>query len=329
VPVDGTDLRKRIKIYAGINEHKTIEDRKKHAETVIASLDIYNYHRKEKQQPQHTILHEAIQHKYLRKSGVKHYETHLHNFLEWFKKLPEACTVEDAKRFIDHLLSKGLNNTTVNHYKTSLRTLYKYAVEKNYLPDNPFREIKKLPENKQSKMYFTDAQVSEIKQYLAKHDEELWLACSFIYYCFIRPNELRQLQIQHVDFYRMKIKVPGLIAKNGKTQIVEIPKPFQDKLLVISKRKPAQYLLGNGNDMLGTNNLSKRFRKALDSMGYDHRYSLYSFKHTGALKFVTHTKDIKALQLQLRHHSLDMVNEYLNNMGAIDNDEVRNNFPAI
>lgn len=33
--------------------------------------------------------------------------------------------------------------------------------------------------------------------------------------------------------------------------------------------------------------------------------------------------------MQLRHHSLDMVNEYLKNLGVMDSDELKSLFPAI
>ncbi len=39
--------------------------------------------------------------------------------------------------------------------------------------------------------------------------------------------------------------------------------------------------------------------------------------------------NIKYLQMQLRDHSMDMLNEYLKNLGVMDSDRIRDLFPAI
>lgn len=59
------------------------------------------------------------------------------------------------------------------------------------------------------------------------------------------------------------------------------------------------------------------------------RYGFYSWKHTGAVMAVKGGINIKDLQLQLRHHSLDMVNEYLKNLGVTDSERLLNHFPGI
>jgi integrase len=245
-------------------------------------------------------------------------------------KSPELCTSEDANNYLKYLLLDGNSHTTVNHKKTTLKSLYEWCVKEKYLKKNPFENIKKLAENKQSKMFFTSAEIAMIKNYLTATTPEVWMACQFLYYCFIRPNELRQLKSKDIDFNRMKITVPGLVAKNKKTQTVEIPLPFQHEIKNnFGHKAPGEYLLGNGKEILPANKIAKIFRDCLNALGFDNRYSLYSFKHTGVVMFYTATKDIKATQLQLRHSSLDVVNEYLKNLGCFDNDSVRNNFPAI
>jgi len=41
------------------------------------------------------------------------------------------------------------------------------------------------------------------------------------------------------------------------------------------------------------------------------------------------TKDIKGLKEQGRWHSLDIVNEYLKNLGALGNEKLSKSFPSI
>jgi len=79
----------------------------------------------------------------------------------------------------------------------------------------------------------------------------------------------------------------------------------------------------------GKNTMGKRFRLVLDGLGYGKEYQVYSWKHTGAVACVLAGIGLKALQSQLRHHSLDQVNEYLRQLGVGDFENLRRDFPAL
>ncbi len=332
-PVPGTNLRKRKKCHGRINSFKTIQERIARANDVISELRANNFYYKDRsdKQPEQseTILHKAIAEKSLRRHAKRFYTTHVRVFLKWLNAKPQSCNVYNAKEFLKHLANKGRSNTTINHYRNTLRTLYAQVVDEGKMKENPFAKIKKLPESRQSQRAFTPAQVERIKQHLMKHDRELWMVCQWIFYCFIRPNELKQLKVKDIDFYNMTITIPGSISKNRKTQTVVIPEPFYADVNMLAKFHPERYIIGNGSEQVGDTNLGERFRKVCSELYFPKGYSLYSFKHTGAMWFAQKTKDVKALQRQLRHHSLDMVNEYLKNMNALDNEVVRFEFPAI
>lgn len=334
VPVPGTDLRRRIKKYGKINYAKTVTERLSRTEAFMKTVDVYDIpptlREKAKEIAENNLLHTAIEHRWLRPSSKKFYKSHVKHFCKWLNKLPEKCTGADAHNYLKNLLENGQSHTTVNHKKTTLKSLYAWLVEEKHIKINPFEKIKKLAENKQSKMFFTSAEIASIKEYLTATTPDVWMACQFLFYCFIRPNELRQLKVKDIDFNRMKITVPGEVAKNKKTQMVEIPFPFQQQIINHYKGKDTNnYLMGNGEEKLPSNHIAKVFRDCLNALGFDTRYRLYSFKHTGVVMFYQATKDIKATQMQLRHSSLGVVNEYLKNLGCFDNDSVRNNFPAI
>ena len=53
-----------------------------------------------------------------------------------------------------------------------------------------------------------------------------------------------------------------------------------------------------------------------------------SWKHTGAGTFVKNNGNLKDLQTQLRHHSLDQVNDYLKDMGVYQSEFIKN-LPSI
>ena len=158
----------------------------------------------------------------------------------------------------------------------------------------------------------------------------LWIACLLQYYCFIRPNELRQLKVEFVNLHATYIEIPGLVSKNRKTQRVAIPNGLLSELNFLMQCEPEHFIFGGpGPESPGRDYLSKAHRRVLKALNIKGRYGFYSWKHTGAVKAYKAGINMKDLQLQLRHHSLDMVNEYLKNLGVMDSDRIKNQFPAI
>jgi L-asparaginase II len=63
--------------------------------------------------------------------------------------------------------------------------------------------------------------------------------------------------------------------------------------------------------------------------GLSDTHNFCSWKHTGVIAASQSGINMKDLQMQLRHHSLDMVNEYLKQLGVIDSVALRENFPTL
>lgn len=82
--------------------------------------------------------------------------------------------------------------------------------------------------------------------------------------------------------------------------------------------------------MYGSGTMYRRHVRALAACGLNNQgYTLYSWKHTGAVAAAKSNIPIKQLQLQLRHHSLDQVDQYLRQMGVSDLREIAADFPPM
>jgi len=97
----------------------------------------------------------------------------------------------------------------------------------------------------------------------------------------------------------------------------------------IESYEPDEPIFKVKNKFVTCDYLSKLHRKVLTVLGIKGRYGFYSWKHTGAVKSIQARINAKELQMQLRHHSLDMVNEYLKNLGIMDADGIKHKFPMI
>jgi integrase len=57
--------------------------------------------------------------------------------------------------------------------------------------------------------------------------------------------------------------------------------------------------------------------------------TLYSWKHTGVVQAYKNGVDIKAIQLQCRHYSIEQTDVYLKSLGFVENTPFLNGIPEI
>jgi integrase len=325
-----TGKNKRKKIYGRLNRIEAVEDRILEAERIIKQLA-----GKGVKNASTSILHRVIdQNKYLwRGKTYKGYKSIVDLFHEWLKHENDAeITPTVARAFLQWLKQSGKSNTTVRNYKIRLCALYNLAYRDSD-KKNPFTGITTIKPTPTSLMFFNRRQIEAIKQYCVENNPQLWLAIQLLYYCFIRPGEMRFLKVSDVNIENQFIELRAAISKNKKTQKVAIPQQLLGALGEIVKSPGSCYIFtkaGCPGVMPVTHNyFNTAHRKVLKAVGITGRYAFYSWKHTGAVACVKSGMHIKDLQLQLRHHSLDMVNEYLKGLGVMDSTDLKMNFPGI
>lgn len=339
IPVNNGTSHKRIKVSDGINRLKTVEERIKYAENLILKIKDGSYSKKYNSKSNGSVLSKALNLKRnsRNKKTISAYENHLDIYLKFLKSIGKhELNVKkiDAEEFKIYLINIGLSGKTIKNYLSSIKALYNKHIDVNEIYNfrNPFQNLENITVASKSKMWFNDFQIEKVKNYLIRSKQyDLWLACQLQYYCFIRPNELRQLKASHFNLNAGYIEITSDISKNNKTQKVSIPNSFYQNLEFIDKMKPNQYIFPSKRmgKCIGRNTFTKKHNKALKTVGINGNYSLYSWKHTGVVKSVKNGIYIKDLQLQLRHSSLDMVNEYLKDLGILDLDRIKDVFPGI
>jgi len=314
---------KRQRVYRGINEFKTYDER------LIALKRLKN-----------EIAMEGVP--LIKPLKVKVYEVLADNKPVWRKKTYQTIkskvdiffswcgdrpiTNELIKDFFKYL-KESRYCTTYNTYHQKLRQMFREAGYE-YLFDG----VNSVKEYRRPARYFQPHQIERLKMIIKEKNPDLWLFIQFIYYCFIRPGELRHLKASDILFEESQIIIRSEVSKNRKTQYIAIPRAFRFELDFIKNKMPNDYIFPSTNDAskpIGLNTMSTRHRTILRDLGFGHEYKLYSWKHTGAVQAVKAGVSVKELQMQLRHHSLDQVNEYLRQMGVTDMTNLKLDFPAI
>jgi integrase len=355
---------KRIKVYKltddshySLNKFKTEAERRKYAERIIAQIC--------SNKAEVLTAEQAIEIVDTSKHGnrsitsilfvcllenQRHYKKKTYQtmyckvklFDEYCRMVKIKMTISDnqVNGFFDYLKRKKRSNATINAYRGILSSLYNIAIEKKYIKAtaNPFKAQKILKEQRQGCKPFSNKQKRELKEYISTNDPILWVCCQLLYYCFIRPGEIRLLKVGDIDLENYKILIRASISKNKKSEYVSIPYVFAERLkaLGIEEMNTGLYLIGK--DHIGSstptaeNALAKRHLRILKKKGYDTGYgefAFYGWKHTGVIAAVKAGINLRELQLQLRHHSLDEMQHYLRNLGISDSQQVLNQFPEI
>jgi site-specific recombinase XerD len=235
---------------------------------------------------------------------------------------------------------KGVSNRTRNNYKIWLDTVLNYLVKRKVLDENPAKTISKLRVSNSSHVPYTDKQAKKLKDYLREKDPQMFLFCAFIYFTLARPKEIQLLKIRDIRGNKLlisaQVEVKGQkkqLSKNHKSQFVIIPDGLRQLLeeFKILEYNGDFFIFGNGGEPgpvpYSKHYSTKRFKPHLDAIGFTGGQTLYSWKHTGAIKLYQATKDMKKVQRQCRHWSITETDNYLRDLGMFEDDEVEFNFP--
>lgn len=314
---------RRIRRYGDINQQETAAGKQKAAELLIAQL-------KAEAKRKVTRAEEAVR-KYIQDSSpnwsqrtVEQYESVTNVMFEHLagRELTQA-TLEE---FLQSIRNKR-HPTTYNKYIAILQRLLKESGHAFFFSNIPKAKAISTPAR-----YFQRHQARLLLKHIEEKDKELGLFVRFIYYCFLRPKETRLLKVGDILLEEGEIRVPGDISKNSKTQFVVIPDPFLESLNFLYDYSPGDYIFPSPVDAskpISKNNMYNRHKAILDELNFGDGYTLYSWKHTGAVAAAKAGISVKELQLQLRHHSLDETDKYLRQMGVKDLSKLKEKFPCI
>jgi integrase len=287
--------------------------------------------------------HLAIKAKTLKDRAYETYQSNARTFEEFLKsksllKKPlRNFGVDQAHAYADWiLLEKKLSNKSHNKHKGFASGIFNEFVDREIIPKNPFKKIKKLRTTQGKHRVFSSAQIKEFRQLCVQHnDDATWFFVCFIYYTFMRPHEeARMVKVQ--DIGEKTILVTEINAKMSRVRHVMIPPPLEEML---QKRRirdyPPHYYVFSHNGtpspkLVGDSYWYRRHTKFMKLMGlYGFDFDLYGWKHTGATALFKATKDLMLVQEQCGHSDVKQTVEYLRDLGVLYYESQIEKFPAI
>ncbi len=338
-----------------VNHYTTSQERKRYANRMICEINELldeGYHididkpiENGEEERKSFTLAEAIQYALkvkrpsIRETSYASYKSTIKKFLVWAKD-NRIATMDvayfDKLRaiyFDDYLLVHcSYSARTVNGDISYLKSFFQVLVDREIITNNPFHKIKKHKEaSSRRNLAFNENQIRKIKRIIEIKDKQLWLFIQFIYYCYLRPNEVRQLKFRHIQLGKRQIFIPGHISKNGRDGYVTIPETFSrelEKSGIFNTHNDYVFQRKNEIKPVSKNVMGGRYRKLVKDLNLSRDYTLYSWKHSGVVAAYNAGVDIKTLQKQCRHQSLEQTDIYLKSLG-LDENKAINKIPEL
>ena len=250
---------------------------------------------------------------------VKSYKTDLNEFLKYCNDNDRLELAKITERFLKTYLmilnEKELDKRSISRKLAAIRSMYKFAFQKNYIDENPVsfiqnpKSIRKLPEVVSTNLILDTyklADESEEKPEIVKAIFEL------LYGCALRASELCDLKISDLNKNKMQLKVLG---KGNKTRII----PIGDKSLVVIndylEKNPVisnnDYLIRTKkNDKLYPRLVHRMINKYLTKVSDIKKKSPHILRHSAATHMLDNGADLRAVKEILGHENLSTTQIY-------------------
>lgn len=239
-----------------------------------------------------------------------------------------------AQEYLDSLKrDSGYANRTFNNHLMALKNVFKMMLKREYIISNPFESFDYLQVEEATIIAYTDTELAYIASTLPQYNFRLWLVAQLVYYCFLRPQEIVRLRFGDVDLVRRQIRLGGRQTKNKKSQLVDIPDPLVEELQKIEWMPADQYLFSRklqpGTVEIAQTRIDRFWDEYRKYVNLPLDKTIYAMKHTGAGRLADAGVDMRSIQLQMRHHSLDETQRYLDRFRRTPNEKLRTMFPRL
>lgn len=275
---------------------------------------------------------------HLKKKTVNSYHSRAHVFLGWVRDVAKIDTIaidkftpEHAKSYLQWAKKELKNqNGEINNKREYLKNLFQHLInETKIITENPIKNVKRLKELEKRRATFSTEHLRAMWLYFREHDKELYFASKFIFYAFIRPDELRNLKISDID-----LRAKKLVVRDGKGGLgyIEITPPLWDLIaeMELSARAANELVFQNTK---GQKIYENRWGKVFLAYRIKHKlpdeYVFYCFKHTGVREHFLAGNNLLWIKKQCRHKELATTLIYLQTGLGLDTDNGYNYIPPL
>jgi integrase len=231
--------------------------------------------------------------------------------------------------------TRRIGPKSINEYNVLMRSFFDWLIQQKLLAKNPFRGIKKLKADTVKPRIYNREMLARISEEAKLSDPQMLMVIRILFNCFIRPKEIRNIKLGHIDFHSGMITVPANIAKDHEERHVDVPFYILDEMKRLGFHKlPQHFYLVTSQKKPGARPVSKnylylRFRKIRQRLEISTDYKFYALKHTGMVELKLSGADWFDIRNQAGHASLDQTIEYTTELMKEGSRHIRERAPQI
>lgn len=246
----------------------------------------------------------------------------------------EQFSRHHALMFLDWLVDHyNISNRTRNNHLSTVKSIFNFMISRDWIQVNPFSRVAKLPTRETQVRLYSREDLHKIEKHLPGYNYDLYIIAMLVYYCALRPQEIVRLKRMHFNSLESGvIAITGDISKNTKSQAIAVPKAFVADLQKKDWNFPANYYVFSrqmhpGIYKIAPTRIAEAWRAFCRKYKIPDEMKLYDLKHTGGGMAVEAGINVRDIQLQMRHSSLNITEQYLKKFANTASDNLIDNFP--
>ncbi len=236
----------------------------------------------------------------------------------------ENVTKRTVRRYLSHLHEKSASVKTIHRRLSSLRSFFKFAIQKKLVTDSPLEEISSPKKERRLPVCIGYAQVEhlfaqpDLSTYLGLRDRAIM---ELLYSSGLRLSEIVGLNRRDFDEEQLTLQIFGKGKKQRMGPITETASGWIQKYLDSPERgldtkehhgeKDSEAIfLNRWGKRLTARSVDRNFAAYLKSSGLSEKIVPHTIRHTIATHWLENGMDLKTIQLLLGHTSLSTTTIY-------------------
>ena len=253
---------------------------------------------------------------------IKSYAEDLRSFEAYFKKMNDQLSWESVdsdviRDWMESMMDKGNNATSVNRRLSALRSLFRFAIARKRIEVDPTRMVKGPKRGRPLPQFLKEAEVGRLvdgEWGNTYKDVRARILVLTFYSTGIRLSELVSLDDDAVDFVNCQVKVLG---KRNKERIIPFGEELKASLLdyinlrdrLVERRSKALFVTEKGERM-NCNPVRYEVKKNLSRVCTLKKRTPHVLRHTFATAMLNHEAGLESVKKLLGHESLSTTEVY-------------------